>query len=111
MVTLFADPANKGFQRIAAEYKKAVGQDPNEMLLPCYDGVSVLFRAIQKAGDINDTTKIAAAFAQALPMESIQGDDLTLGGKAVFGADRQIMTTMYVGAIRNGEPVVLGKVK
>ena len=81
------------------------------MLLPVYDGVSALPHAIQKAGDVEDTTKVAAACSQALPMPSIQDDELTLGGSETFGADREIMTTIYIGVIRNGEPVVLGKVK
>ena len=108
---IFADPANKGFQRVAAEYKKAVGQDPNEIIVSFYDGVNVLLQAIQKAGDVNDTAKVAAAFPRALPMQSVQGDALTFGGKATAGVDRQVMTVNYVGEIRNGEPVIIGKIK
>jgi branched-chain amino acid transport system substrate-binding protein len=111
IVSLFADPKNEGYQRIVAEYKKAIGQEPNEMVLPSYDGVSVLLRAIQKAGTVTDTAKVAAAFAQALPMPGVLGDELTLGGKAVFGSDQQVMSTIYVGAMRDGVPVVLGKTK
>ena len=108
---LFVDPANPGYLRIAAAYKKSLGQDPNEMLGPLYDSVNVLLRAIQKAGDVNDTTKVAAAFSQALPMQSVLGDTLTLGGKALIGADQQIMTTTYMIVIKNGQAVVVGKVK
>lgn len=108
---LYVDPANEGYQRIAAEYKKSRGHEPNEMLVNLYDSVNVLFRAIQKAGDVNDTTKVAAAFAQALPTKSVQGDMLSLGGKATVGADQQIMTVTYIAAIKNGQAVVVGKVK
>jgi branched-chain amino acid transport system substrate-binding protein len=108
---LFADPANKGYQHIAAEYRKSVGQEPNEMLLPCYDGVNVLLRAIQKAGDVNDTAKVRNAFAQVLPTISVQGEELKLGGKDVYGADQEIVTVNYIGVIRNGEPVVIGKAR
>ena len=108
---LYADPANKGYQRVAAEYKKAVGQEPNELIVSFYDGVNVLLHAIQKAGDVNDTAKVVAAFPSALPMQSVQGDTLTFGGKATAGVDRQIMTVNYVGSIKNGEPVIIGKVK
>jgi branched-chain amino acid transport system substrate-binding protein len=111
IVSLFADPKNEGYQRIVAEYKKAIGQEPNEMVLPSYDGVSVLLRAIQKAGTVTDTAKVAAAFAVALPMPGVLGDELTLGGKTVFGSDQQVMSTIYVGAMRDGVPVVLGKTK
>jgi branched-chain amino acid transport system substrate-binding protein len=108
---LYADPANQGYQRIAAAYRKAVGQDPNEIIVAFYDATNVLLHAIQKAGDIDDTAKVAAAFATALPMESVQGDQLSLGGKATFGVDHQILSVNYIGAIRNGEPVVIGKTK
>ncbi len=108
---LYADPKNAGYQRIAAAYKKSTGQEPNEIVVPFYDSVNVLLQAIQKAGTASDTTKVAAAFAKALPMTSLQGDQLTLGGKANSGADQQIMSTMYIGVMKNGEPVVVGKAK
>ena len=108
---IYADPANKGFQRLAAEYKKSVGQEPNEIIVSFYDGVNVLLQAIRKAGDVNDTAKVVAAFPTALPMQSVQGDTLTFGGKVTAGVDRQIMTVNYVGEIKNGEPVIIGKIK
>ena len=108
---LYADSKNPGYQRVADAYKKTVGQDPNEIVISFYDATSVLLQAIQKAGDAADTSKVAAAFAKALPMKSAQGDMLTLGGKAASGVDTQIMSTMYIGVIKNGEPVVVGKAK
>lgn len=108
---VYADPSNKGFQRLAAEYKRAVGQDPNEIIVSFYDAAGVLLRAIQRAGDVQDTTKVAAAFASALPSPSLQGDVLTLGGKANSGVDQQIMNVNYVGAIRNGEATVVGRLR
>lgn len=107
LVQLFADPANPGYQHIAGEYRKAVGQEPNEMLLVVYDGFKVFFEAIARSGDVNDPAKVAAAFAKALPMPGAQGDELSLGGPG----NHQIMTTTYIGVIRNGEPVILGKAK
>jgi branched-chain amino acid transport system substrate-binding protein len=108
---LYADPNNKGYQRIVAEYRKDVGQDPNEIIVSFYDGASVLLHAIQKAGDPQDTAKVALAFPRTLPMESVQGDTLTLGGRATSGIDHQIMTVNYVGVIKDGVPVIIGKVK
>jgi branched-chain amino acid transport system substrate-binding protein len=108
---LYADPANEGYRRVAAAYRKAIGQQPNEILVSFYDATKVLLRAIQQAGDVGDTTKVAAAFSKALPMPSVQNDMLSLGGKASSGIDHQIMSVMYIGVIRNGEPVVVGKAK
>jgi branched-chain amino acid transport system substrate-binding protein len=111
MVVLYADPAGKGYLRLASEFRKTVGQDPNELIVPFYDAAAVLLRAIQKAGDTQDTSKIAAAFSQALPMTSVQGDTLTLGGMASSGVDRTIMSANYVGQIKDGGVVVIGKIK
>jgi branched-chain amino acid transport system substrate-binding protein len=108
---LYANPNNENYRRISAEYKKSIGQDPNDMLLPIYDGFNVLLHAIQKAGAVDDTTKVAAAFAQALPMKSIQSEELTLGGKANWGSNQQIMTVNYIGIIKSGVPQVVGSVK
>lgn len=109
IMVLFADPANEGYQRIAAAYKLSIGQDPNEMLPPVYDGFSGLLQAVQKAGEVADT--IAAAFREALPMASVQGDELTFGDSSASGGTQQVMTTTYIGVVKDGEPVVIGKVK
>jgi branched-chain amino acid transport system substrate-binding protein len=108
---LYADPANEGYKRLAAAYRKARNQEPNEIIVSFYDGANVLLNAIQKAGTVDDTAKVAAAFSKALPMKSVQGDELTIGGKATYGVDAQVMSVNYIGTIRNGEPVVLGKTK
>jgi branched-chain amino acid transport system substrate-binding protein len=108
---LYVDTSKGSYQRLAATYKQAVGQDPNEMIVTFYDATNVLLHAIQKAGDVNDTTKVAASFAKALPMASVQGDELTLGGKASSGGAQQIVTVDYVGIIKDGETFVAGKVK
>jgi len=104
---LYADPSNKGYQAIAAEYKKSIGQDPNELIVTSYDAMNVLLHAIQLAGDVDDTAKVAAAFSRALPMTSAQGDTLTLGGQF----DHQIMTVNYVGIVKDGAPDVVAKIK
>jgi branched-chain amino acid transport system substrate-binding protein len=108
---LYADPANQGYQRLVAAYHKQIGQDPNEIIVPFYDVTNVVLHAIQKAGTINDTAKIAAAFSQALPMKSVQGDEMRFGGMHAFGIDRQVLTVNYIGEIRNGEPVIVGRTK
>ena len=102
---LYANQADPGFQRVAADYKKQFnGQIPNEMIAVYYDAVSVLLAAIKKGGDVNDTTKVAASFATVLPMKGLQGDEMTY-------SPQQIRTYDYVGVMKNGAPVVVGKVK
>ena len=108
---LYVDTAKDSYKHLADTYRKDVGQEPNEMIVTFYDATNVLLHAIQKAGDVNDTTKVAASFAKALPMPSIQGDELTLGGKNSSGGTQQIVTVDYVGIIKNGDAVVAGKLK
>ncbi len=102
---LYANQADQGYQRIVADYKKQFnGQTPNEILAVYYDAVSVLLAAIKKGGDVNNTTKTAAAFSTVLPMKGLQGDEMTY-------AHQQIRTYDYVGVLKNGMPVVAGKVR
>ena len=101
---LYADPENSGYKKLITEYRRIVGQSPNEIIAPYYDAYRVLLAAIQKGGDPNDTTKTAAAFKSVLPMKSIQGDDMTW-------EFQQIRTFNYVGVLTDGVPVVKGKVK
>jgi branched-chain amino acid transport system substrate-binding protein len=108
---LYADPANKQYQRVAAAYTKNVGQAPNEIIVSFYDAADAMLRAIQKAGTVDDTAKVVAAFPSAFPMQSLQGDALTLGGKSTYGIDRQIMTVNYIGVIQNGAPEIITKAK
>ena len=108
---MYADPGNPGYQHLTAEYKKQFGHDPNELVVSFYDGMNVLLRAMQMSGDPTDTTKVSAAFAKALPMKSTQGEELTLGGKESAGVDHQVMSVNYLGIVKNGVPVVVGKIR
>ena len=102
---LYANQADAGYQRVAADYKRQYnGQTPNEMIAVYYDALSVLLAAIRKAGDVNDTTKVAAAMPAVLPMKSLQGEDMTY-------SPQQIRTFDYIGVLKDGVPVVAGKVK
>jgi len=113
ITTLYADPANAGYQRLVGDYKKLNGQEPNNIVVAFYDATNVLLHAIQKAGSISDTEKIASAFSSALPVKSLQGDELSFGGKSATGVDvsNQIMTVNYIAVIKNGETAIVGKIK
>jgi branched-chain amino acid transport system substrate-binding protein len=108
---LYADPKNEGWRRLAAAYKKNRGHDGNEIMVSFYDSTQVLLSAMQKAGTTTDTAAVAAAFGKALPMKSLQGDELRLDGMKYYGVNNQFITTHYIGAIRNGETEVIGKIQ
>jgi branched-chain amino acid transport system substrate-binding protein len=102
---LYADPDNAAFQEVVAEYKKRVnGQQPNEIVAVYTDMMSVILASVQKAGTISDATRIAAAIPAALPMKSLQGDEMTY-------APQQIRTWDYIGVLTDGHPKVIGKVQ
>jgi branched-chain amino acid transport system substrate-binding protein len=101
---LYADPQNPGYKALVEEYTKKIGQAPNEIIAPYYDAYNVLLHAIQKAGDVGNTEKVAAAFPQVLPMKSLQGDDIDW-------AHQQFRTYDYVGMLTDGVPVVKDKVR
>jgi len=102
---LYVDHSNPAFQRLAADYKKQFnGSTPNDMIGVYYDAMSVLLAAIRKAGDVNDTTKVSQSFQSVLPMKGLLGDEMTY-------AYQQIRTYDYVGVMKNGVPVVMGKSK
>ncbi|CAN5362514.1 ABC transporter substrate-binding protein [soil metagenome] len=108
---LFADPTNAGFKSIAEKYKARTGNDANEVIVGYADAARVVLAAIQKAGTVSDTTKIAAAFKQTLPMTGLQGTKMVFGGNEVYGKDAQIKTVNYIGVIRDGKTVVVGEAK
>jgi branched-chain amino acid transport system substrate-binding protein len=111
--TLYVDPANEGYRKLEAEYVKAVGQEPNEVMAGYTDGVNFLIQSIAASGSATDTSKFEAGFFKAAqaPFVSVQGEKLTISGKEKYGVEHQIDAYRYLGVIKNGEPVVIGKFK
>ena len=108
---VFSDPANAEYQRLSGIFKKNVGSIPNDFFVVGYDSFMILMHAIQKAGDVNDTVKVRDAIAQVLPTKGMLGDEISLGGKNTYGSDQEFLNTIYMAEIRNGVPVVVGKIK
>ena len=63
-----------------------------------------MLKAIQKGGDVNDTTKTAGAFKSVLPYTTLHGDE------AVY-KHQQISSYNYVSVVKDGKPVVVGKMR
>jgi branched-chain amino acid transport system substrate-binding protein len=111
ITVLYVDPANEAYRRFAAQYVQMVGQEPNEALAPYSDGINVLIHAIQQSGTVNDASAFEAGFRRALPMDSIQGEKMTLGGKEKYGVDHQVNSVRYIGIIKEGKPEIVGKIQ
>lgn len=108
---LYADPANKAYQALAERFRQKIGQQPNQLIVPYYDATKVLLKAISLSGDPDNPEKVREAFTQALPMKSLQGEEMSFGGKVTIGIDAQIMTANYIGNIRKGQPIAVGVAK
>lgn len=70
-----------------------------------YDGTSMLFEAMRRAGTVDDTDKVRTE------LEKISNFDGALGklnwtGKAVYGIDHQLSVPFYVAEIKDGKEVI-----
>jgi branched-chain amino acid transport system substrate-binding protein len=105
-----ADPANENYRKFAEQYRKAIGQEPNDVLAPYSDGIDFLLQSIAASGSITDTSKFEAGFFKAAPFTTIQGEKVGITGEKEYGINHQVAETRYVGVIKNGKIVVLGKI-
>ena len=101
---LVADTSNPNYQKLATLYEKAIGQRPNEFIATYYDGFRVMLSAIEKAGDVKDTSKVVASFKDVLPTKSIQGGNISW-------TPQQMLTTVYVSILQDGKPVIKGTIQ
>ena len=81
----------------------------NTMLIPCYDGASILFEAIKKAGTVDDTTAIKAAMESIKTFEGVQGP-VTWVGEKTYGIKHQLRYPVCIGEIKDQKAVVIKKV-
>jgi branched-chain amino acid transport system substrate-binding protein len=83
---------------------------PNTMMVPAYDGGMIIFKAIQKAGTVDDTTRIKEALESIKSHEGIQGR-VGWVGKENYGINHQLMGIASIVQIVNEKPIILFKVK
>jgi branched-chain amino acid transport system substrate-binding protein len=107
----YADPTNEGYQRVAAEYKKHIGQMPDDLFVSTYDAMNLLLKAVAKVGTVDDAKAVSAAFPTVLPAKGLLGDELTMGGVDGKGQKNQVMTYSYISIMKDGTPQIVGKVK
>jgi branched-chain amino acid transport system substrate-binding protein len=108
LMLFYGNTGSPGYTHLASEYKKIVGQEPNQLIVSFYDAANIMLAAMQKAGDPMDTPKVRDAVQQVLPMDSVQGGPLKLGGKALYGVDQQVDTVGYVAVMKDGHAEVVG---
>ncbi len=90
--------------------KKYPATAPNAMMFPSYDGSHIMFKAMQMAGTVDDTTKIRDAMLSIKTYDGVSGK-VRWGGKDVYGVDHQLMHPVFIGEIQDGKPKVIFKIE
>jgi branched-chain amino acid transport system substrate-binding protein len=103
-----ADVTTKNYKDLEAQYAKVLKPPMNEFVVYFYDGARMLLNAMQAAGTVEDTDKIRAALEKQAPYKGIQGT-IRWGGRKDYGSDHQILTPIFIGMIKNGEQVIIGR--
>lgn len=112
---VYHEDADFAHPKVAAliERFKAKGYPaaPNTLMIPAYDGAMLLFKAIQKAGTVEDTEMIKKAIEDFGPFEGLHGSKARLSGKEVYGINRQLMNVVFIGEIINDKPTIIEKIE
>lgn len=103
-----ADVTTKNYKELAAKYEKVLKPPMNEITVYFYDASRMLLDAIQAAGTVDDTDKVRAILARAGPYNGIQGA-IRWGGMKTYGVNHQILTPTFIGMIKGGEQIIVGR--
>ncbi|MGP1675722.1 MAG: ABC transporter substrate-binding protein [Burkholderiales bacterium] len=103
-----ADVTKKYYKDLEAKYAQVLKPPMGEFVVYFYDGVNMLMNAIQKAGTVSDTDKIAAALEKETPYQGVQGA-IRWGGMKQYGVNHQILTPTFIGMIKDGKQDIVGR--
>ena len=102
------DRNTKNYKYLETQYAKVLKPPMNGFVVYFYDTARMLLRAMQAAGTVDDTDKVAAALQKESPYEGVQGS-IRWGGMQKYGVNRQILTPVYIGMIKDGDEVIIGR--
>jgi len=107
----FADFTGPNWAVLVEKYRaKKYSPLPKTNMLPSYDGAMILFKAIQKAGAVDDTDAIRKGLES---IKSYEGLDGTVGwaGKELYGINHQLMRPIPMVKIVDEKPTIIFKLK
>lgn len=104
-----ADASTPAYRELESKYAQVLRPPMNEFTVYFYDVVHMLLAAMQAAGTVEDTDRIVEALQATSPYEGIQGA-VSWGGKADYGVDHQILTPTFIGMVKDGEQVIIGRI-
>ncbi len=98
-------PSTKAYvDMYTAKYKTAM----NGFSPAFYDGTSMLFEAMRRAGTVTDTDKVRAALEKISDFPGAMGA-LSWTGKAAYGIDHQLNAPFFIGEIKDGVEVTVAR--
>lgn len=103
-----ADPTTQSYKDLEAKYAKVLKPPMNEFTVYFYDAVRMMLDAVQAAGTVDDTDKIAAELAKIKEYKGLQGT-IRWGGEKTYGTNHQILTPTFIGMIKDGQQVIVGR--
>jgi branched-chain amino acid transport system substrate-binding protein len=103
-----ADVTKQYYKDLEAQYAKVLKPPMGEFVVYFYDAVHMLLNAIQAAGTVDDTDKIAAEMEKQSPYKGIQGT-IRWGGMKAYHSNHQILTPTFIGMIKDGKQDIIGR--
>jgi len=108
MVTSLQDPANQEVAQYAQRYSDKYKKKMNGFSPAFYDGTHMLFKAMQNAGTVSDSTKVRDELEKLKDYKGIQGV-LNWSGKERYGIDHQISSPFFISEVKDGQEVVVAR--
>lgn len=102
------DPQLASLKAYIDRYEKTYNQPMNGFSPFFYDGVHMLFTAMQQAGTVTDTDKVRVALESIDEFEGVLGK-LSWTGKEVYGSNHQVDAPFYVAEVKDGEEVIIAR--
>lgn len=102
------NPELKGVADYQARYEKTYNAKMNGFSPYFFDGVNMLFKAMQTAGTVTDSAAVRDALAATRNYKGILGT-LNWSGKERYGIAHQIDAPFYVAQVKNGQEVIVAR--
>ena len=102
------DLAIPGVAAYQARYEKTYNAKMNGFSPYFFDGVNMLFKAMQIAGTVEDSAAVRDALAEIKDYPGVLGT-LNWTGKEKYGIAHQIDAPFYVARVKDGEEVIVAR--
>lgn len=103
-----ADTTTPAYKDLEARYAKVLKPPMNEFTVYFYDAVRMMLDAVQAAGTVDDTDRIAAELERIREYKGLQGT-IRWGGQQTYGTNHQILTPTFIGMIKDGQQAIIGR--